>query len=115
VGDWDGLDRVLERLAGATSAAEERGCEVTARKRRRDQREKVATVSQVPPQSLAMSIVEATTVAAIRHPIATMKLFDGCIDLAFKSRLRTLAQRPDSIGVAAKTLLEQITTSEQKS
>jgi type VI protein secretion system component VasF len=62
----------------------------------------------MPKTPLAVSMLEATAVAAIRHPRAVVQLFDGCMDLAFNGRLRTLARRPDSVGAAASALLAQI-------
>ncbi len=64
--------------------------------------------AEAPPKTAMAAALEATAVAALRHPVETKRLFDGIVDLAFRSRLRTLAGRPDSVGAAAQDLLVQL-------
>jgi len=102
--------RVLKRCSACSNRA--RACRRCVARRKRE----VALAEAAPPPKktpLVVSLLEATAVAAITHPIAVTQLFNGCVDMAFNSRLRTLARRPDSIGEAARALLGQIEVAEK--
>jgi hypothetical protein len=55
-----------------------------------------------------IALLDAATTAAFAHPIAAINIVNACVDMAFKTRLDILTRRTDSVGEAARALLEQI-------